>query len=386
MPVLRIDLNDFPTARKVTYLNSASISLMPQPAIESMIEFQRRIAAGGTIGFDEKAETGALDDAKDGASLLLGAHKDELALLSSSSEGVCSFAWALNVKPHANVVSTDADFPSVIYPWMRLAREKPLEVRLAKNRDGVVSESDLERLVDDHTAVVAISHVEYGTGQRFNIRWLADLAHSHGALLLVDGTQSVGLMPIDVHRDGVDALVSSGYKGLLGPFGAALLYVKRELAETLTPPLVGWRSTPNPYHLDGTALTFAEGVKKFEFSTMNYAAAVGIAQSIRYLRKLGPQNITNHVLSLTAKLIQMVKSDSRIPSTTILTPEEADSHASIASFRFSGRDQSAIANSLVERNIIVSQRFNGIRFSFHAYNSEKDLTKAVGVLEELLAK
>lgn len=99
--------------------------------------------------------------------------------------------------------------------------EKPLEVRLAKNRDGIVSESDLERLVDDRTAVVAISHVEYGTGQRFDIRWLSELAHSHGALLCLDATQSAGLIPIDVQRDGVDALVSSGYKGLLGPFGAA---------------------------------------------------------------------------------------------------------------------------------------------------------------------
>lgn len=348
-----------------------------------MVEFQRKIAEGGTIGFDEEDETRALDGAKNEACSLLGCDQDELALLASSSEGVCSLAWSLSFKPRSNIVSTDAEFPSVTYAWMRLAHEKPLEIRLAKNRDGVVYERELERLVDDHTAVLAISHVEYGTGQRFNLRWLSDLAHSHGALLFVDATQSAGLIPIDARRDGVDAIVSSSYKGLLGPFGAALLYVKRELAESLTPALVGWRSTPDPYHLDGAALSFAKGVKKFEFSTLNYAAVYGLARSIHYLKQLEPQSITDHVLSLSEKLIQMVKSNSRLFSATPLTPK--DSHSSIASFRFAGRDQTAIVNALINRNIIVSQRFNGVRFSFHAYNNEEDVEKTVDTLEAVFA-
>ena len=383
--MLHVNLEDFPTARSVTYLNSASISLMPRPAIDSMVEFQRKIASGGTIGFDEEVETQALENARNGAASLFGAHKEEVAVLSSATVGICSLAWSLDLKRGANVVSTDADFPSVVYPWMRLCKEKSIEVRLAKNHDGVVNEGELEKLVDDHTAVISISHVEYGTGQRFDLRWLSELAHSHGALLMVDATQSAGLMPVDVHRDGIDALVASGYKGLLGPFGAAILYLRQELVEKLEPPLVGWRSAPDPYNLNVTELTFASDAKKFEYSTMDYSSPVGLAESMRYLAKIGHKDVTDHALSLTEKFMDMMKNDHRLANVTTLTPENENAHASIASFRFKGRDQSAIAAELTKRCVIVSQRFNGVRFSFHAYNTEEDLLRANQSLQEILA-
>ena len=384
--MLDVNLEDFPTARTVTYLNSASISLMPKPAIDSMVEFQRKVASGGTIGFDEAAETQALEGARNEATALLGARREEIAILSSATVGICSFAWSLNLKRGANVVSTDADFPSVVHPWMRLREEKGIEVRLAKNHDGVVDEDELEKLVDDRTAVISISHVEFGTGQRFDLRWLSELAHSHGAFLIVDATQSAGLMPIDVHRDEVDALVASGYKGLLGPFGVSLFYLKRDLVEKLEPPLVGWRSAPDPYNLNVTELTFAKDAKKFEYSTMDYACPVGLAESMRYLKKIGHKNLTSHVLSMTERFIDIVRNNQRLPHATALTPEDESAHASIASFRFKGRDQSAVAGELVKRHIIVSQRFNGVRFSFHAYNTEEDLLRANRTLEEILAK
>jgi len=384
--MLRVNLEDFPTARTVTYLNSASISLMPRPAIDSMVEFQRKVASGGTIGFDESAETQALEGARNEAASLLGAHREEIAVLSSATVGICSFAWSLNLKRGANVVSTDADFPSVVHPWMRLREEKGIEVRLAKNHDGVVDENELEKLVDDRTAVISISHVEFGTGQRFDLRWLSELAHSHGAFLIVDATQSAGLMPIDVHRDEVDALVASGYKGLLGPFGVSLFYLKWDLVEELEPPLVGWRSAPDPYNLNVTELTFAKDAKKFEYSTMDYACPIGLAESMRYLTKIGHKNLTSHVLSMTKRFIDIVRNNQRFPHTIALTPEEEGAHASIASFRFKGRDQSVIAGELVKRHIIVSQRFDGVRFSFHAYNTEEDLLRANQTLEEILSK
>jgi len=350
-----------------------------------MIEFQKKIATGGTIGFDEEAETLALEGARNEAASLLGARPEEVAVLSSATQGISSFAWSLDLKSGANVVSTDADFPSVVYPWMRLSQEKALEVRLAKNHDGIVDEGELEKLVNNHTAAISISHVEFGTGQRFDLRWLSELAHSHGALLIVDATQSAGLIPIDVSKDGVDALVVSGYKGLLGPFGAAIFYLRRELVQELTPPQAGWRSTEAPYDLDTTELSFARDARKFEYSTMSYASAVGLAESMRYLERIGWKAVTEHVLALTEGFIEMIRKNRRLPEATALTPEDESRHASIASFRFKRQDQSLVAAELVKRDVIVSQRFNGVRFSFHAYNSEHDLLRANQALEEALA-
>jgi selenocysteine lyase/cysteine desulfurase len=354
---------------------------MPKPAVEEMIAFERKIAGGGTIGFDEEAETRALEVARSEMASLLHAKPDEVAVLSSATEGICTVAWSLDFKKMANAVSTDADFPSVVYPWMRL-RSKGCEVRLARNHDGVVNEEDIEKLVDDHTSVIAISHVEYGTGQRFDLRWLSELAHSHGAILMVDATQSAGLMPIDVHADDVDALVADGYKGLLGPFGSACLYVRADLIPRLEPPLVGWRSTKVPYDLDATKMPLADGSKKFEFSTMSYSSATGLGASLAYLRKHDYSDITNHVMSLTENFIETVAP--KYPRTTVLTPRKKNSQASIASFRFANHDQSAVATDLVQLGVIVSQRFNGVRFSFHIYNSERDLTSAMEKLEQIL--
>ena len=382
---MQVDLGHFPKTREVTYLNSASISLMPKPAIESMIEFQMKIASGGTIDFDETAETEVFEKARDEATRMLGARRNEIAVVSSATEGICAVAWSLKLSPGSNVVSTDAEFPSVVYPWMRLGEQKSLDIRLAHSHDGFVDEANLEKLVDDRTAVISISHVEYGTGQRFDLHWLAELAHSHGAIVVVDATQSAGLVPLDVRRDAIDVLVSGSYKGLLGPFGAGILYISEELGEELTPSLAGWRSTPTPYELDATRLPFAQGARKFEYSTMSYASAVGLAESMKYIRELGYENASAHTLSLTREFLSMLKSNQKLPENMPLTPEDQRRHASIASIRFRNRDNSAIARMLVEHNIIVSQRFNGVRFSFHIYNTDRDLVNAIEALEKVLA-
>jgi len=383
--MISIDLEHFPTARTTTYLNSASIALMPTPAIDRMVEFERSLGIRGTVWFDEEAETNALDEARAEVSSILGADRDEVAILSSASLGISSFAWALKLRSEANIVTTDADFPSVVYPWMRLEDERGTKVRLVRNRQGRINEADVEALVDDNTAVVAISHVEYGTGQRFDLRWLSELAHEHGALLMVDATQSAGLLPIDVHRDRVDALVAGGYKGMLGPFGSAALYVERQLAEELRPAFVGWRTPSIPYELDSTRLSFARGVKKFEFSTMNYAAAAGLAESVKYLRQIGTRNVTEHVLSITEKFIEAIDGNRKISSAALVTPQEESKRASIVAYRFHGRDPSHIVAALINRGVIVSQRFDGVRFSFHVYNKDEDLSKAVSALEQVFA-
>jgi selenocysteine lyase/cysteine desulfurase len=358
---------------------------MPKPAIETMTEFQMSIAAGGTIDFDEAAEIEVFEKARVEAGRLLGAKKSEIAVVSSATEAICAVAWSLKLSKGSNVVSTSAEFPSVVYPWIPLGEQKSLDVRLASNDNGFVKEEDVEKLVDDRTAVISVSHVGYGTGQRFDLRWLAELAHSHGAILVVDATQSAGLIPLDVHNHEIDVLVSGSYKGLLGPFGAGILYVNEELCEELTPSLAGWRSTPDPFSLDATKLDFAEETRKFEYSTMSYASAVGLAESMKYLRELGYADASAHVLSLTKEFLSMLKEARRLPEHLSLTPEDESDHASIVSIGFGKRDNSAIARELIKRHIIVSQRFNGVRFSFHVYNSSQDLLNALNVLEEVLS-
>jgi len=377
-----VNLDDFPATKEYAYLNAASISLMPLPVLRKMNNFQDDLGLRATAWFDEEVETNALEDARIEAANLIGAEVDEVALLSSTTEALCSVAWSLDFRPGDNVVTTDMEFPSVVYPWIRIGKEKGVEVRLAKNREGIVEVADLEKLVNDHTKVLAISHVEYASGLRFNLKELHHLASEHGALLVVDAIQSLGVVPINAEDEGVDILASGAYKWLLGPFGTSILYIRRGLYEKLEPPFVGFRSTGKPFELEPTKLTYAKTARKFEYSTSNYAAMTGLAEAIKYLRRIGRKRVYNYVLKITENLMQSL---SNLREVRIITPREEERRAGIVTIRFEEADYMEVAKKLGERGIIVSPRFESVRFSPHIYNTEEDVSKASEELKKILS-
>lgn len=377
-----VNLEDFPATKEYVYLNAASISLMPLPVLRKMKDFQEELGLRGTVWFDEEIETMAMEDARNEASKLVGADIDEIALLSSTTEALCTIAWSLDFKQGDNVVTTDMEFPSVIYPWMRIGKEKGVEVRLAKNKEGIVEVADLEKLVDDRTRVLAISHVEYASGLRFNLEELHQVTSKHGALLVVDAIQSLGVVPINVKKEEVDIFASGSYKWLLGPFGASILYVKRDIYDKLDPPFVGWRSTEEPFEFKPTQLGYAKTAKKFEYSTTNYASKIGLAEAIKYLQRIGIKRVYDHVLKLTGNLMQSLLN---LRGVRVITPRENERRAGIVTIRFEKADYIEVAKKLGERGIIVSPRFESVRFSPHVYNTEEDMVKASEELKKIIS-
>jgi len=377
-----VNPEDFPATKKYVYLNAASISLMPLPVLRKVNEFQEDLGLRGTIWFDEKVETMALEDARTEVAKFIGADVSEIALLSNTTEALCAVAWSLDLKRGDNVVTTDMEFPSVVYPWMRVGKAKGVEVRLAKNKEGVVEIVDLEKLVDDHTKVLAISHVEYSSGLRFNLKELHRLASKHGALLVVDAIQSLGVVPMNVKNEGVDILASGAYKWLLGPFGASILFMRKDIYEELDPPFVGWRSTEEPFELKPTELTYAMTAKKFEYSTSNYASMKGLAEAIRYLQRIGVKRVYDYVLKLTGSLIQSL---SNVKGVKVITPREEERRAGIVTIRFKKADYMEVAKKLGDRGIIVSPRFESVRMSPHVYNSQEDISKASEELKKIIS-
>lgn len=375
-----VNLEDFPATKRYIYLNAASISLMPLPVLKKMNKFQEDLGLRATSWFDEEVETNALDDARIEAAKLIGAEVDEVALLSSTTEALCAVAWSLDFQRGDNVVTTDMEFPSVVYPWMRVGEEKGVEVRLARNREGIVEVADLEKLVDDHTKVLAISHVEYASGLRFNLKELRDLTSEHGALLVVDAIQSLGVVPLNVKNEGVDILASGAYKWLLGPFGAAILYMKRDLYEKLEPPFVGFRSTGKPFEIEPTKLTYAKTARKFEYSTSNYAAMTGLAEAIKYLRRIGIRRVYNHVLKITGNLMQSLSNSMGV---RVITPREDERRAGIITIRLEKASYIEVTKKLGQKGIIVSPRFESVRMSPHIYNTEEDVSKASEELKKI---
>jgi cysteine desulfurase / selenocysteine lyase len=373
---------DFPLLEELTYLNTASVGLVPLPVQREAHEFDREIASRGTTWFDERQETLVLERARAAAARLLTAQPECVAIVSSATEMLCQLAWRLAPAAGENVVSVDLEFPTVTHPWQRVAEDTGAEVRLvpAMADPGSFGIETLAELVDDRTAVICVSQVQYANGARLELDELTALARAHDARLVVDASQSAGAVPIDVARSGVDALVTTGYKWLGGPFGAAVAYVSPELLDGFRPTLVGWRGTPEPYALDARELRLAADARRFEFSTMSYTAAQALGAAIEYVLELGVETILQHDLGLTGRLIEGLDA----LGAELITPRDDAARAGIVSARFPGRDTEQVVARLGAAGVVVSARLGCTRFSTHFFNSANDMDAALDALKAAL--
>lgn len=374
---LLVDPNDFPASRKSVYLNTASVALMYKGAQQAIIEWQTDLAENGTIHFDEIAEATVFEKLHHAAAQLLNAQPEDIAVGSSATELLSSLAWAIMPEAKSNVVSTDVVFPTTIYPWTRVANHRHFEIRLVKGVDGHTHLEDIAQCIDENTAVVCISHVEYGSGQQYDLSKLTNAAHAHGALMVVDATQSAGAVPIDVQASGIDALIASGYKWLCGPFGVALMYLAPQLQELLEPGVVGFRSHEDMWDLKAHRLTYPRTARRFEFSTMAYGCALGLAESIEYLNGIGIERIFSYNAALAEQLIEgLNQRNAKIVSST-----DGAERTSIVSVRFPGKDSPSLAKHLNAAKVVVSSRGDLVRFSPHLYNVSEDIERALSSVD-----
>ena len=382
MPVPGLRREDFPALDRFTYLNTASAGLVPGSVVQPAHEFEAELAQAGTTGMDEDTEVGILEGARHAAAGLLHADPAAIAITTSFTEALCQLAWWLRPGKGQNVVSTEVDFPSVTYPWHRIAEDTGCQVRLVPVLDDPES-FDVNRVaehVDSATAVICISHVQYLTGHLLDLSDLVTLAHDHGALLIIDATQSAGQVPIDVAVTGVDALITGSYKWLCSTFGAAACYLGPALLREFRPPLVGWRSTEHPYSLDARWLPLAATARRMEYSTMSYASAIAFGRAIRYIASLDIAEVAAHNGQLAGQLIDGLTGR----GAKLLTPRDPRRRAGTVTARFPGRGGEAIAAALTRRGVIVSPRVGSTRFSMHFYNNSDDVDRAVAALDLVL--
>jgi len=382
VPVPGLRREDFPALDRLTYLNTASAGLVPASVVQPAHDFEAELAQAGTTGMDEDTEVGILEGARHAAAGLLHADPAAIAITTSFTEALGQLAWWLRPGPGQNVVSTEVDFPSVTYPWHRIAEDTGCQVRLVPVLDDPESfdVNTVAEHVDSATAVICISHVQYLTGHLLDLDDLVRLAHDHGALLIIDATQSAGQVPIDVAATGVDALITGSYKWLCSTFGAAACYLGPALLREFRPPLVGWRSTEHPYSLDARWLPLAATARRMEYSTMSYASAIAFGRAIRYVAGLALDEIADHNRQLAGQLIDGLTGR----GAKLLTPRDPRRRAGTVTARFPGRDGEAIAAELTRHGVIVSPRVGSARFSMHFYNDSDDVNRALAVLDLVL--
>ena len=383
---------EFPLLKEVVWLASSGVGPMPRAALSAMAAVNSKLYAS----YDPKAWS-AEDEVRERActliAKLLSVSPEEIALTRSTTEGLNAIACAIPWKRRDHIVITDQEYPANAVPWYHQAHLHGLEVRVVRSEAGRLPVSRFAEAIDDRTRVVAISHVQFATGFRADLAALSELAHSYGALLVVDGIQSVGALAVRPQELGIDALAAGGYKWLCGPLGSGFLYVRKELCQDLVPVGLGFGEIAPREHEDiWDALSggrpwvrdfseLAPGAKRFSGVGLNPAVLEGLSAALEMFLELGPEWIEARVIALSGLLIERLKRR----GFQVVTPETEEERAGIVLFRgpwdLSRKEvREELDRRLEATGIKVSIRAGGVRVACHFFNTEEDLERLLEAL------
>jgi kynureninase len=278
------------------------------------------------------------------------------------------------------IVMTDLDFPSVRYVYDRLAARLGAKVVVVPSDDGVsIDEDRLIAEIDERTALVAISHVLFRSAYIMDAERICTHAHAMGALVSLDAFHSVGVIPVDVKRIGVDFLTGGVLKWLCGGPGGCFLYVAPEASARYAPALTGWQAHRRPFGFEGE-MDYADGAARWLSGTPSVPALYAATEGPRLVRRAGIDAVRAKSIRQTSRLIELA--DER--GYTVRAPRSPDRRGGTVAFDVPHAYE--VAQFLLSRDIIVDYRPNaGIRIAPHFYTSDAELERAVAAVDEALA-
>jgi selenocysteine lyase/cysteine desulfurase len=371
---------DFPICKTLNYLNAASIGPVPDPIINKSTKFSADIAKGGTKTLTEEREDMIYDGLREEGSKLFKCDPNDVAAFNSVSEALNCVSWSLELI-EGKLISTNIEFPSVTYPAIRMAhKEKNISTKLVQAENWLVPTKKILGEIDDSTKAIFITHVENLTGQVHDIKQIAKRAHEVGAIVIVDGIQAAGYIPLDMDKLNVDVYITGSYKWLCAPFGTSIAYISKELYQDMDPLFVGWRTSEEIWDFNAEKITYPSSARKFEYSTSAYGVKLGMVESIKYMRNIGIDNIYRHDMKLDSILREEMAQIKGLEMMSI------GDHGPILTFWVNGKDSSVIKKKLQEldRPVELSVRNGLIRVSPHIYNTETDVMEFIEGLKQAL--
>ncbi len=307
----------------------------------------------------------------------LGGRPEEIAFLSSASEGLHVASEGIDWRPGDNVVVGQSEFPSVLLAWQRL-RPRGVDVR-AVGREAVVTHDEIAAAVDERTRAIAVSHVGYLTGARHDLGRLRSIADRVRARLVVDASHALGVVPVDGAL--CDVVVACCYKWLLAVHGVGVFYVNSRRWPDLAAPWVGWHST----HREDdwrrrTEYRMREDGSRFEAGNPPFLPVYVLDSALRTLASLDPRVVEAHVLALggilRAGLVKL--------GLPVLTPEAPEERA--GNIVFATDRCMDVEGALRAAGVLVWAGDGRVRLSVHAYNDEADVARALAALGDLATR
>lgn len=368
---------EFPVVGDKVFLAHAGVCPLPQRVAQAICSYAQQATA-----YDQETLIfpAALDQGRKLGARLLNCQEDEVAFVGPTSLALSFVASGLSFRKGDNILIYHDDYPSNVYPWMALA-EQGVEVRLLNTRAlGLVRAKDVIGQVDENTRLVALASCHFISGFRIDHTAIGKLLRERRILFCLDAIQTLGAFPTTVEH--VDFLAADAHKWLLGPCGAGLLYVRRELQEKLNPPIYGWHNVRCPNFVAQDQIVHRSGPKKYEAGTQNLVGLVGLITAMELILEIGVDPISRELLRKRAWLVPALQAK----GFTVLSAESPPENASaITAFFQPGKDLAELHAKLMRANIITSLRTDRtgqgyLRLSPHYYNTDAELQKVVALL------
>ena len=388
---------DFPILenKNIAYLDSGATTQKPKQVIEAIKKFYETSNANphrGAYGLSIEATEIYESTRTKIAKFINAKHREEIIFSKNATESLNLIAYSYgmdNLKKDDEVVISIMEHHSNLVPWQKVTKVTNSKLKyMYINENYEISEEEIENKITDRTKIVGITHISNVLGTINNVKKIIEYAHKKGAIVIVDASQSIPHMKIDVQDLDADFLVFSGHK-MLAPLGVGVLYGKKELLEKMTPFIMGGDMIEYVYEQD---TIFAELPNKFEAGTQNVEGVVGLGAAIDYIESIGYDKIQE----IEKEVVSYAKQElSKLDYLTLYMTSNENKHSSVISFNINGVHPHDVASILDSVGVCVRSgnhcaqplmRFLGIdstcRASFYLYNTKEDVDSLVNGLNK----
>ena len=363
---------EFPITKNFIYLDNAAMSPLPSRVKNAIVDFhQSRSYSGASFvqWWDE------VEIAREKISRLIGCHADEVAFTQNTSMGINLIAQGIPFQKGDNLIISDIEFPSNVYPWLNL-ESKGIEVRFVKSVNGTVPLADLENLIDERTRLISLSFVEAGNGFKNNVEEVSSLCQKSEIYFVVDAIQGLGVHEIDVKKLNIDFLVSGFFKWLFGPDGIGFMYCSERVLSEMVSPFVSWTSMEDKFNYSTYNFTLSPTSRRFEAGNLNFSGIRGVIKGLDLIEEIGIDVIHGRAMQLATHLREQ---SNRSPKVTCASNFSKDNQSQIVLLQCENDDM--CFERLKQHNIIVNKR-NGLRISPHFYNTKEELDTLLEIISE----
>jgi selenocysteine lyase/cysteine desulfurase len=365
--------SEFPVTRRWAYFDHAAVAPLSARARQAVTEWALDMADNGDVY--ERRWVQRVEEVRQLAGRLIGADPLDIAFVKNTSEGIGIVAEGFPWEPGDNVVTAAEEYPANIYPWMNLAR-RGVEVRRVPSRNNRLEINDVRAAMDTRTRLVSLSWVEYASGFRNDLDAVGALCGERGIHFFVDAIQGLGVFPLDVGQTPVDFLAADGHKWLLGPEGAGIFYIRRDLVERLHPVGIGWNSVTGARDFARIDFHLKPHAGRWESGSLNVAGITGLGASLQLLLDVGIPQIAGRVLELTDYLCQRAQE----AGLEVFSSRRGEDRSNIVSLTVPGAEPRGLVRRCRDQGIVINQRAGRLRVSPHCYNTQAEIDQLLEVL------